>query len=114
MAVWEYVLAHWVDWLFAGITAAAGLGYRSVSKKLKTEHEKNEAIASGVQCLLRESIIDNYNKYTDKGYCPIYAKESLRRAYESYHDGLNGNDVATELYHKLLAMPGEPPKEKEN
>lgn len=111
MEIWEYILAHWVEWLFAIITAIAGLGYKNVSKKLKVEHKKNEAIAEGVQSLLRESIVENYNKYTDRGYCPIYAKESIKRAYASYHN-LNGNDVATELYHKLLAMPEEP-KERE-
>ena len=112
MAIWEYIATHWVEWLFAAITALAGLGYRDVSKKLKTEKERDKAIAAGMQSLLRESIVDNYNKYTDRGYCPIYAKESIKRAYAAYHK-LDGNDVATELYHKLLAMPEEP-KERED
>lgn len=111
MEIWEYIMAHRVEWLFAIITALAGLGYKNVSAKLKAEHKKNEAIAAGMQSLLRESIVDNYNKYTDRGYCPIYAKESIKRAYAAYHE-LDGNDVATELYHKLLAMPEEP-KERE-
>lgn len=112
MEIWQYILTHWVEWLFAVITAIAGLGYRRVSKKLKAEHEKNEAIAAGVQSLLRESIVSNYNKYTDKGYCPIYAKESIKHAYDAYHN-LKGNDVATQLYKTLLAMPEEP-KERED
>ena len=104
--------AHWVEWLFAVITGLAGLGYRNVSARLKIEQERNTAIAEGVQSLLRESIVENYNKYTDRGYCPIYAKESIKKVYTEYHK-LNGNDVATELYHKLLAMPEEP-KERED
>lgn len=105
--IFTYLQGHWVEWLFTAITAALGIGYKNVLAKLKVEHEKNEAIAIGVQSLLRESIVDNYNKYTDWEYCPIYAKESIKKVYTAYHD-LGGNDVATELYHKLLAMSEEP------
>lgn len=73
---------------------------------MKKEQQKNNAIADGVQSLLRESIVQNYNKYQDKEYCPIYAKESIKRAYKAYHN-LGGNDVATKLYNTLLAMPEE-------
>lgn len=102
----EYMMSHWVEWVFAVITAVATLGYRSVVRKLQEEHSRNEAIANGVQSLLRENIVGNYNKYLDLGYCPIYAKESIKKVYEAYHD-LGGNDVATSLYQKVLAMPEE-------
>ena len=104
-----YLQAHWVEWLFSGVSAILIFLYRDVRKKLKAEHEKNKAIADGMQSLLRESIVHNYNKYHDKGFCPIYAKESIKRVYESYHN-LGGNDLATKLYEKLLEMP----EEKEN
>lgn len=70
----------------------------------KQSEDKDQALSDGVQALLRESIVTAYNKYSDKGFCPIYAKESLKKAYKSYA-ALGGNDVATGLYHKLLAMP---------
>ena len=70
------------------------------------EEKQSKAIADGVQCLLRESIIRDFNKYHDKGFCPIYAKESIKSAYLAYH-ALDGNDVATELYNKILEMPEE-------
>lgn len=111
MEILVYMQAHWVEWLFAVVTGLLGIGYRSVSVRLKAEQKKNAAIAEGVQSLLRESIVSNYNKYTDRGYCPIYAKESVKHAYEAYHN-LGGNDVATKLYNTLLAMPEEP-KERE-
>ena len=66
------------------------------------------ALCAGVQCLLRAEIIRMHDKYTEKRYCPIYAKESLRRAYKAYH-GLHGNDVATALYDETMALPTEPP-----
>ena len=102
----EYIATHWIEWVFAIITTLATFGYKNVLKKLQEEHTRNEAIANGVQSLLRESIVDSYNKYQDRGYCPIYAKESIKKVYEAYHN-LGGNDVATSLYHKILDMPEE-------
>ena len=78
-------------------------------KEKKEAEEKEKALSEGVQALLRESIVTAYNKYSDKGYCPIYAKESLKKVYKAYHD-LEGNDVATSLYEKVLRMPEDHPE----
>lgn len=106
MGIITYIQLHWVEWLFTVAIAIIGAGYRSISKRLKEEQKKNVAIAEGMQSLLRESIVNNYNKYTEKEHCPIYAKESLKHVYNAYHN-LGGNDVATSLYDKLLDMPEE-------
>lgn len=105
-AILQYLSTHWVEWLFACCLGLLGAGYRKMASKLKLEQQKNEAIAEGVQALLRESIVSNYNRYSDRGYCPIYAKESIKKVYKAYH-ALNGNDVATSLYNKILVMPEE-------
>ena len=109
MQIANYISAHWLEWLFAALLAFLGWGYRNVSARLKAEQIKNAAIADGVQSLLRDNIVNNYNKYTEKGFCPIYAKESIRKTYAAYH-ALGGNDVATGLYHKILNMSEEPTK----
>ena len=106
MAVIEYIATHWVQWLFAGLLGILGWGYRTVSARLKAEQDRNMAIAEGVQALLRDSIVIAYNKYSEKGFCPIFAKESCKRLYKAYTK-LGGNDVATELYQKLLRMEEE-------
>lgn len=106
MEIIAYFSSHWVEWLFAILIGALGYGYRTVTAQLKAERDKNTAIAEGMQALLRDSIVESYNKYTDKGYCPIFAKESCKRLYKAYTK-LGGNDVATELYHKLLRMEEE-------
>ena len=64
-------------------------------------------VAKGTQCLLRAEIIRTYEKYIDLGYCPIYEKDALKKEYAAYHE-LGGNDVATDLYHKILELPTEP------
>lgn len=77
---------------------------------IKAMRRRDTALEDGVQCLLRAEIIRMHDKYTARGYCPIYAKESLKRAYNSYHT-LGGNDVATGLYEDTMNLPTEPKTE---
>lgn len=107
MEIISYITSHWVEWFFMIISGILCFGYRAILKKLKEEKDRNEAIAAGVQSLLRESIVNSYNKYHEKGYCPIYAKESVKKVYAAYHN-LGGNDVATSIYNKILNMNEEP------
>lgn len=68
------------------------------------EKKKNAAVANGMQALLRDRIIQSYNYYHDKGYCPIYARENIKKLYNPYHE-LGGNDVATDLVEELFELP---------
>lgn len=98
-----FISASWVEWLFAAAVSVLAFLYRNIAARLKAEQTKSEAIAEGVESLLRESIVGNYNKHSEKGFCPIYAKESIKKVYEAYHR-LGGNDVATQLYRNILEM----------
>lgn len=104
--VHELIVKNWIELLFAIATALMTWGYRTLANKLKEEEKKNDCIATGVQCLLRQNIIDAYYKYTDMGYCPVTVKEALSMMYDAY-SGLGGNDVATNLYHRILELPSE-------
>lgn len=70
-------------------------------------------VRNGLQCLLRSEIIRAHDKYTTRGFCPIYAKESLTKAYNAYHN-LGGNDVATELYRACIMLPDKPREENDD
>lgn len=71
------------------------------------------ATRRGIRALLRADLIRLYNKYHDeRGYCPIYVKESLEEEYTQYH-ALKGNGVGTKLYNSLMALPTEPSHKKE-
>lgn len=105
-AIISHLSENWVSWLFAAALALLTYAWKMVWGRLKQEQVQNAAISEGVQSLLRESIVTNYNRYSEKGYCPIYAKESIKKVYHAYHD-LGGNDVATDLYKKLLNLPTE-------
>jgi len=101
-----YIGSHWIEWMFISITAGLGILWRWLVKKFRAMKAENDSIANGIQALLRSEIIDKYNYYKDKGYCPIYAKENIKRLYKPY-EALGGNDVATKLVNELLDMQTE-------
>jgi len=106
----ELIIRWTVPFVLGGIvgTLSAAYGKRKAQKEQDAVRDNN--IASGVQCLLRADIIRSAEKYHDKGFCPVYARESLTREYNSYHN-LGGNDVATELFHRTISLPTDPEKE---
>ena len=95
----ELILKWLVPFLCGAAVAFAG----AMFVKLK-------AVKNGLQCLLRAEIIRSHEKYNEKEFCPIYAKDALTRAYAAYH-ALGGNDVATRLYEETLQLPESKHKE---
>ena len=73
------------------------------------QNDRTKQIESGLQSLF----IRSHEKYMDKEYCPVYAREALTRIYESYH-GLGGNGTMTELYHQVIALPTDKEGNHEN
>ena len=109
----DYIMNNCVSWIFAGAWAVSKINFRKLRKRLETEEKKNIAIANGVQAMLRDAIINNYNKYKDRGYIPIYARESVKKIYEAY-EGLGGNDVAHDLYEKMRHWDTDPDDREED
>lgn len=95
-----------IGWLIPAVLSGVLSG---VIVWAKMRRKKDNAVADGVQCLLRAEIIRNHDKYVEREFCPIYAKEALKRAYTAYH-ALGGNDVATALYNEVLLLPTEEKK----
>lgn len=104
----EFILKYWIEFLFGLIISGMGV----IGKILYSQYLKNKAIGKGVEALLRNGIVQTYNKWSEKGYCPIYARENAIRMYEPYHT-LGGNDVATDLIEDLKKLPTELPKKRE-
>lgn len=96
----EFISENWK--LLSLIVSALGYMYAQII-----------AMRKGIRAMLRADIIRLYNKYHDElGYCPIYVKQALEDEYQQYH-ALKGNGVGTNLYKALMALPTEPPKQKE-
>lgn len=68
-------------------------------------YRENKALKTGMQAMLRDRMIQAYNHYhEDKGYMPIYAKESFAACYDSYHT-LGENGVMDGIYQKVMHLP---------
>ena len=106
MGILAFISAHWLEWLFTAVIAVLSWFLKLLKDQMAEEKQKSEAIAEGVKSLLRDKIITSYNKYAERGFCPIYSKQSLEQIYLAYHQ-LGGNSVAKDLYEKLLKMPTE-------
>lgn len=107
----EWVSKYWVEWIFGIIATALLAGYKRLSSQIKAEKAKQSAMQNGICALLRDRIIQAYNYYNDKGYCPIYARENIYDMYEAYN-ALVGDENGTvaQLKTKIDKMPMEPKK----
>lgn len=70
-----------------------------------------KAIKKGLQALLRAQLIEDYNKWSDKGYAPIYARQNFENCWFQYH-ALGANGVMDDIHAKFLELPTEVPREE--
>lgn len=97
--------------LTAFISTTVGVVVTAVIAHFKSGKQRNKALDNGVQSLLRAEIIRQNEKWVERGYCPVYAKDAVRREYDAYH-ALGGNGVITELYNDIIELPETPPKKQ--
>lgn len=85
------------------IIAGAVISY--IFALYRAKKRENDALRAGVQALLRDRIIQAYNHYVcEKGWIPIYAKESIDACYKSY-EALGDNGVIDSLMEQLNELP---------
>lgn len=65
------------------------------------------ALKLGVQALLRAQLINDYNKWSEKKYAPIYARQNFENCWTQYHT-LGANGVMDDIHAKFLELPTEP------
>lgn len=75
--------------------------------RLVTFKKENDALKKGIQALLRAQMINDYNKWTTKGYAPIYARENFENCWKQY-EALGENGVMSDIRAKFLALPTPP------
>lgn len=78
----------------------------------RAKKKENNALKAGLQALLRDRIIQAYNHYVqDKGWIPIYAKESIDACYRSY-EALGDNGVIDNLMQQINELQNYPSKNR--
>lgn len=92
------------------IIAGAVISY--IFALYRQKKKENDALKAGLQALLRDRIIQAYNHYVqDKGWIPIYAKESIDACYRSY-EALGDNGVIDNLMEQINELQNYPPKNR--
>ena len=79
---------------------------------LKIVFNHIKGVKLGVQALLRAQMIHDYNKWSERKYAPIYARQNFENCWSQYHS-LGANGVMDDIHEKFLALPIEPPEGKE-
>jgi hypothetical protein len=85
----------------SGILTAVGSYFL---KRIKDNDKKTESVRLGVQALLRDRLIHEYNKALDRGYAPIYAKDNFENMWKHYHN-LGQNGVMDEIHNEYMSLP---------
>lgn len=75
--------------------------------KIVTYKKENDALKKGIQALLRAQMISDYNKWSAKGYAPIYARQNFQNVWDNYHN-LGANGVMDDIKDKFMALPTPP------
>ena len=108
----EFIMNYWIEVAFGLVLSALAAGYKYLKKEIDDRTEENRAMKKAMVAILQQTLYDSYNKWSEKGYCPIFALEVCTRVYEQYHI-LGGNDVGTELYERLRELPTQPKDTRE-
>ncbi len=95
--------------IISAITAACT--YISAQNKRRKEEEKKRmeeilAIKLGLQAVLRAQMIAEFNKWEEKRYAPIYARQNFENCWDQYHS-LGANGVMDDIHEKFLQLPTE-------
>lgn len=100
------------QWLcLFGIPALIAAIFKYLHTLVKKNTADTKAVKAGLQALLRSQMISDFNKWEDRGYAPIYARESFENCWKQYHSlGVNG--VMDNLHDKFFELPTEPQNEK--
>ena len=63
-----------------------------------------KALKSGLQALLRAQMISEFNRWEERGYAPIYARENFENCWKEYH-ALGANGVMDDVHERFFALP---------
>lgn len=95
----QYMATHWVAWLFACISGALLAAYHGLSKRLKVEVVKSQAINAAVLALLHDRLYQACQFYINRGYCTVPDRDNLEYMFKPYK-ALGGNGTGEELYNR--------------
>lgn len=102
--MWDFIVKYWLEFAFGAIVSGLGAGYAVLSKRIKAERQKNQAIENGLRDILRLQILDTYDKCIQNNRTiSVSRKDAIDSAYRSYH-ALGGNGTITQVHTEIMQM----------
>lgn len=110
MSLYEWLCFFGVDAIVAAIigwvVAAVKKERREREAMVKKDREDMQTMKLALQAILRRDMIEDYNKWKERGYAPIYAKQSFENCWKQYH-ALGMNGVMDGIHNEFLELPTE-------
>lgn len=95
---------QWLCFLGVDAVVAAVIGW--VVSGIKKDRADRNTMKLALQAILRRDMIEDYNKWKERGYAPIYAKQSFENCWKQYH-ALGMNGVMDGIHNEFLELPTE-------
>ena len=89
-----------------GIPGLVGSLWVYLIAKVKILKGEITALKAGTQAVLRNNLIELYDKYYHEGSAPIYIKDNFENLYRQYH-ALGANGVMDSYYTNFINLPTE-------
>ena len=101
MTVYEWLCILGIPAIVAGF----------VTWLVRTRYAQMKGVKLGIQALLRAQLIADYNKWSEEGYAPIYARQNFENCWYQYH-ALGANGVMDDIHAKFFELPTEAPEDE--
>ena len=102
--MYEFVIKYWLQMAFLGIISIGSFIGKYYGNKLHKRFCEHDMIKAGLLSLIRVELVKSYNYYMEKGYCPIYARDSINPMFREYQR-LGGNGTIPDLMEELNDLP---------
>lgn len=110
MTTWQVICAFGIpSAILSGVIAYMQGIYRRVKRENAERKDEAAALKNGIQALLRAELIKSWEKWSERGYAPIYARENFENCWLQYH-ALGANGVMDDIHSKFLQLPTNPPQ----
>lgn len=87
-----------------GVPALIGSWWAFIFARLSLFRKELVALKLGTQAVLRNNLIEIYEKYYKEGCAPTYVKDNFQNLYKQYHS-LGANGVMDSYYQQFMDLP---------
>ena len=78
----------------------------AAESKAEESRQRSDAIALGIQALLRDRLLSGYRHYQEKGWADYEDRKNMENIYQQYH-ALGGNGDMRDLRRTFRHLPME-------